>query len=99
MRFSEAHVFMEKMFMKVRRPRIISKQGIIGAISFLSIFFILNFIFSLIAAAICLAINLETLADNISVYAYYSLLIGVTAQLISFIIEERWRPTRADKEG
>lgn len=75
--------------MKIKKLRIVSRQSIMSAISFLSIFFVLNFIFSLIAAAICLAINLEALANNISVYAYYSLLIGVITQLASFIMEER----------
>lgn len=44
--------------------------------------FIMGFILLLIIAATSLSIGLVTLADEIAVYAYYALVVGVVGQLI-----------------
>lgn len=47
--------------------------------------FILIFILLLISAAFSLSIGFPDIADNIAVYAFYALVIGVVLQLASFL--------------
>jgi len=51
--------------------------------------FIIAFIMLLIACAVLLIIENERLAEELAVYAYYLLVIGVLLQLISFLKERR----------
>ncbi|MEM2351488.1 MAG: hypothetical protein QXT26_03685 [Thermoproteota archaeon] len=51
--------------------------------------FIIVFMILLIACAVLLAVKSERLAEELAVYAYYLLVIGVVLQLASFIMEER----------
>jgi hypothetical protein len=51
--------------------------------------FIVAFMAILVACACLLASGNEGLANELAVYAYYSLVIGVALQLASFIREER----------
>ena len=53
--------------------------------------FIVAFMAILVACACLLASGNEGLANELAVYAYYSLVIGVVLQLASFIREERRR--------
>ena len=46
--------------------------------------FVLGFMTLLIAAAVCLAMGLEWWANEVAVYAYYSLVVGVVLQLVCF---------------
>lgn len=47
--------------------------------------FILGFMLLLIGAAVSLSLGLSWLADNIAVYAFYALVIGVLLQLACFL--------------
>jgi heme/copper-type cytochrome/quinol oxidase subunit 4 len=47
--------------------------------------FILAFIALLIVAAVSLAIGSSSLADDVAVYAYFSLVVGVVLQLVCFL--------------
>jgi hypothetical protein len=47
--------------------------------------------------ACLLASGNEALANEVAVYAYYSLVIGVVLQLVTFIREEGRRPKNADE--
>jgi len=47
--------------------------------------FIITFMISLLAAAGYLAIGLETVANEIAIYAYYALVIGVMLQIASYL--------------
>ena len=47
--------------------------------------FILAFIALLIVAAGSLAIGSSSLANNVAVYSYYSLVVGVVLQLVCFL--------------
>ncbi|MES4787417.1 MAG: hypothetical protein C4294_18225 [Nitrospiraceae bacterium] len=47
--------------------------------------FIIGFILLLMVAAACLACGLDSLANDVAVYAYYLLVAGVVLQLISFL--------------
>ena len=47
--------------------------------------FVIGFMILLSTAAVYLSIGNETLADELAVYAYYSLVLGVLLQLISYI--------------
>lgn len=51
--------------------------------------FIITFMILLITAAIYLSIGNESYANDIAVYAYYALVIGVLLQLASYIKYER----------
>jgi hypothetical protein len=51
--------------------------------------FIIAFMILLAAAAAYLAIGMESLANDIAVYAYYNLVAGVVLQLISYVKESR----------
>jgi len=53
--------------------------------------FIIAFQILLVSAAIYLAVGAENIANQLAIYAYYSLVIGVFLQLASFIREERRR--------
>jgi len=54
--------------------------------------FIISFMVLLVVCAGLLASGNDGLANEIAIYAYYSLVIGVVLQLVSFIREERRRP-------
>jgi hypothetical protein len=47
--------------------------------------FIVMFMLLLISAAISISSGLLSLADNIAIYAFYALVIGVTLQLVCFL--------------
>jgi hypothetical protein len=47
--------------------------------------FIMGFMLLLIVAAAALSAGLSSFADNIAVYAYYGLIVGVILQLVSFL--------------
>jgi hypothetical protein len=47
--------------------------------------FIIGFMLLLIVAAAALSAGLSSLADNIAVYSYYALIVGVVLQLVSFL--------------
>jgi hypothetical protein len=47
--------------------------------------FIMGFMFLLVGAAISLSLGLFSLADNIAVFAFYALVIGVISQIICFL--------------
>jgi heme/copper-type cytochrome/quinol oxidase subunit 4 len=47
--------------------------------------FIVGFMFLLIVAAISLLIGFDFLANEIAVYAYYALVVGVVLQLVCFL--------------
>jgi hypothetical protein len=47
--------------------------------------FILTFMFLLVAAAAYLALGLETVANDLAVYAYYFLVSGVFLQLACYL--------------
>jgi undecaprenyl pyrophosphate phosphatase UppP len=47
--------------------------------------FILGFMMLLLVAAVSLAGGLDFLANDVAVYAYYLLVVGVVLQLISFL--------------
>jgi hypothetical protein len=51
--------------------------------------FVLCFMALLLAAAICLAFGLEWWANEVAVYAYCSLVVGVVLQLVYF-----WKSNR-----
>jgi len=51
--------------------------------------FVIAFMILLIVAAVYLSLGIETTANDIATYAYYSLVIGVFLQLISYIRYER----------
>ena len=51
--------------------------------------FVIIFMILLIIAAVYLSLGIETTANDIATYAYYSLVIGVFLQLISYIRYER----------
>jgi len=51
--------------------------------------FIIAFIILLIVCAGILAFGNEALANEVAVYAYYSLVVGVVLQLAAFIRDER----------
>ena len=52
--------------------------------------FIVGFMLLLIVAAIHFSTGLSSLADNVAVYAYYALIVGVILQcFIGFDIEKR----------
>lgn len=51
--------------------------------------FISAFMFLLMAAAVHQAENLEAVANDLAIYAYYMLVVGVALQLAAFIKEER----------
>lgn len=61
--------------------------------------FILAFMAMLAACAGLLAFGNESLANEIAVYAYYSLVIGVVLQLAAFIREERDKKSEAGADG
>jgi len=46
--------------------------------------FVLGFMVLLVVAAVCLAFGLEWLANEVAVYAFYSLVAGVVLQLVCF---------------
>lgn len=46
--------------------------------------FVLGFIVLLVVAAVCLASGLEWLSNEVAVYAFYSLVVGVVLQLVCF---------------
>ena len=46
--------------------------------------FIVGFMLLLIFAAVSLSAGLSSLADNIAIYAYYALVVGVVLQLVCF---------------
>jgi hypothetical protein len=46
--------------------------------------FVLGFMALLLAAAVCLASGLELWANEVAVYAYYALVVGVVLQLVCF---------------
>jgi hypothetical protein len=46
--------------------------------------FVLGFVVLLVVAAVCLASGLEWLANEVAVYAFYSLVVGVVLQLVCF---------------
>ncbi|RLF13321.1 MAG: hypothetical protein DRN06_08875 [Thermoprotei archaeon] len=47
--------------------------------------FILAFMALLIVAAACLSIGMEETANEVAVYAYYNLVLGVVLQLASYL--------------
>lgn len=47
--------------------------------------FIVGFMFLLIGAGVSLSAGFSWLADNIAVYAFYALVIGVILQIICFL--------------
>jgi hypothetical protein len=47
--------------------------------------FIVSFIALLMVAAVSLLMNLAVLADEVAVYAYYALVVGVVLQLVCFL--------------
>lgn len=47
--------------------------------------FVVSFIFLLFSAAVLLSLNISYLAEQIAVYAYYSLVIGVALQLVCYL--------------
>ena len=47
--------------------------------------FIAGFMLLLIAAAVTLSVSLSSLANNVALYAYYTLVAGVVLQLASFL--------------
>ena len=47
--------------------------------------FIVGFILLLIFAAVSLSAGLSSLADNIAIYAFYALVVGVVLQLACFL--------------
>jgi hypothetical protein len=51
--------------------------------------FVVAFMILLAIAAACLAMNIEVLANDIAVYAYYCLVAGVFLQLVSYVKEGR----------
>jgi hypothetical protein len=51
--------------------------------------FIIAFILLLIGDAVSLSLGLSYFADNIAVYAFYALVIGVVLQLICFLKYQR----------
>lgn len=51
--------------------------------------FIIAFMMLLITCAALLAIENEKMANELAVYAYYSLVIGVLLQLTSYVREKR----------
>jgi hypothetical protein len=61
--------------------------------------FIIAFMIMLMICACLLASGNDTLANEIAVYAYYSLVIGVVLQLVTFIREECGRPKQHADES
>ena len=53
--------------------------------------FIIAFQILLICAAVYLSMGIESIANEIAIYAYYSLVIGVILQLVSYVRYERKR--------
>jgi len=51
--------------------------------------FIIAFMIMLISAAVALALGSEVLANKLAEVAYYFLVIGVVAQLVNLMVEER----------
>jgi hypothetical protein len=47
--------------------------------------FVLGFMLLLIIAAVSLSIGLADIANEVAVYAYYALVVGVILQLVSFL--------------
>jgi heme/copper-type cytochrome/quinol oxidase subunit 4 len=47
--------------------------------------FIVGFMLLLMVAAASLSMGLATLADEVAVYAYYALVVGVILQLVCFL--------------
>ena len=47
--------------------------------------FVLGFMLLLIVAAVSLSIGLADVANEVAVYAYYALVVGVILQLVSFL--------------
>jgi hypothetical protein len=47
--------------------------------------FVVSFIFLLLSAAVLLSLNIFYWAEQIAVFAYYALVIGVTLQVISYL--------------
>ena len=60
--------------------RLVSNQGVV---------FIVAFMVMLTSAAIALALGGEVLANKLAEVAYYFLVIGVVAQLVNLVREER----------
>jgi len=59
--------------------------------------FIIAFMIMLMICACLIAFGKEALANEVAVYAYYSLVIGVVLQLITFIREEHKRPKNVNE--
>ena len=47
--------------------------------------FVVSFIFLLLSAAVLLSLNVSSLAEQIAVYAYYALVIGVALQVVCYL--------------
>ena len=47
--------------------------------------FVVGFIVLLMVAAVSLLMNFAALADEVAVYAYYALVVGVVLQLVCFL--------------
>jgi heme/copper-type cytochrome/quinol oxidase subunit 4 len=47
--------------------------------------FIIGFMVILLVAASSMATGLESLADELAIYAYYALVVGVVLQLVCFL--------------
>ena len=58
-------------------------------VSNLGVVFIVAFMVMLTSAAIALALGSEVLANKLAEVAYYFLVIGVVAQLVNLVREER----------
>ena len=58
--------------------------------------FIISFMALLMVAASYLAYGFETIANELAVYAYYMLIIGVVLQLISYL---KWKKLKREDNG
>jgi hypothetical protein len=47
--------------------------------------FVVSFIFLLLSAAVLLSVNMSYWAEQIAVYAYYALVVGVALQVVCYV--------------
>jgi len=51
--------------------------------------FIITFIVLSLVSAVSFSLRMESLADSVMIYAYYSLVIGIILQTLSYIREKK----------